>query len=78
MKASPARKSRLKLETRNQKLESKNHILSFGAVVGVWPTQRPKCYKRRRPRASGDPRPLDSRFRGNDVTFDGEAKKLSS
>jgi hypothetical protein len=35
--------------------------------MGLWPTHRDESHKRCRPRVSGDPRPVDSRFRGNDV-----------
>jgi hypothetical protein len=45
--------------------------LSFRVVMGRRPTHPLESFKRRRPRESGDPRPVDSRFRGNDVTFDG-------
>ena len=38
--------------------------------MGLRSTHRDESHKRCRPRVSGDPRPVDSRFRGNDVTFD--------
>jgi hypothetical protein len=50
--------------------------------MGLWPTHRDEGHKRCRPRVSGDPCQVDSRFRpaaqslratgrGNDVAFDG-------
>jgi len=47
--------------------------------MGLWPTRSAESYRRRRPRASGDPRPVDPRspasgedkLRGNDMTFCG-------
>jgi hypothetical protein len=39
--------------------------------MGLRSTHRDESHKRCRPRVSCDPRPVDSRFRGNDVTFDG-------
>ena len=46
-------------------------LLSFRVVMGLRPTHRDESHRLRHPRASGGPRPdeLDSRFRGNDVTF---------
>jgi hypothetical protein len=44
--------------------------VSFRVFMGLWPTHSLESFKRR-PRESGDPLPVDSRFRGNDVTFDG-------
>jgi hypothetical protein len=35
--------------------------------MGLRSTHRDESHKRCRPRVSGDPRPVDSRFRGNDV-----------
>jgi hypothetical protein len=43
--------------------------------MGLRPTHRDESHKRCRPRVSGDPRPVDSRFRGNDVTFDGAERE---
>jgi hypothetical protein len=34
--------------------------------MGLRFTHRDESHKRCRPRVSGDPRPVDSRFRGND------------
>ena len=48
---------------------NKEPNLSFRVVMRLLPTQIPESHKRRRPRASGDPRPVDSRFRGNDMAF---------
>jgi hypothetical protein len=45
--------------------------------MGLRSTRRDERYKRCRPRVSGDPRPVDSRFRGNDVTFDGVKRGIS-
>ena len=39
--------------------------------MGLRPTHRDENRRPRRPRESGDPCLVDSRFRGNDVTFDG-------
>jgi hypothetical protein len=44
--------------------------------MGLRPTHRDESHKRCRPRVSGDPRPLDSCFRGNDVTFDGAPRGI--
>ena len=44
--------------------------LSLRVPMGLWPTQRNENHLRRRPRESGDPAPVDSRFRGNDVIFE--------
>ena len=38
--------------------------------MGLRSTHRDESHKRRRPREGGDPGQVDSRFRGNDVTFD--------
>jgi hypothetical protein len=46
-------------------------MVSFRVFMGLRPTHSLESFKRRRPRESGDPHPMDSRFRGNDVTFDG-------
>ena len=48
----------------------------YRVAMGLRPTHRNESHKRRRPRASGDPRPVDSRFRGNDVTFERAAWEL--
>jgi hypothetical protein len=46
--------------------------------MGLQPAHSLESFKRRRPRESGDPRPMDSRFRGNDVTFErSEARNLA-
>jgi hypothetical protein len=44
--------------------------------MGLRPTHGDESHKRCRPRVSGDPRPVVSRFRGNDVTFDGVSMGL--
>ncbi len=46
--------------------------------LGLRLTHGHESHKRRRPRGSGDPCPVDSRLRGNDVTFQGapEATEL--
>jgi hypothetical protein len=46
--------------------------------MGLGSTHRDESHKRCRPRASGDPRPVDSRFRGNDVAFDGAQRSISA
>jgi hypothetical protein len=38
--------------------------------MGLRPTPRDEINKRRHARETRDPRPVDSRFRGNDVTSD--------
>jgi hypothetical protein len=45
--------------------------------MGPQPTHRYETHPCCRPRESGDPRPVDSRFRGNDVTFDGAQRGIS-
>jgi hypothetical protein len=44
--------------------------------MGLRPTHRDESHNRCRPRVSGDPCQVDSRFRGNDVTFDGVSLPL--
>ena len=39
--------------------------------MGLGPTHRAESCQPRRPRAGGDPRGVDSRLRGNELTFDG-------
>jgi hypothetical protein len=45
--------------------------------MGLRPTHRDESHKPCRPHVSGDPRPVDFRFRGNDVTFDGALARLA-
>jgi hypothetical protein len=40
-------------------------MVSFRVSMGLRSTHRDESHKRCRPRGSGDPRPVDSRFRGN-------------
>jgi len=45
--------------------------------MGLRPTHGDESQKRRRPRVSGDPRRVDSRFRGIDVTFERVKRGIS-
>ena len=51
--------------------------MSFRVVMGLRPTHRDESQKRRRPRVSGDRHRVDSRFRGNDVTFERAQRGIS-
>jgi hypothetical protein len=50
--------------------------MSFRVVVGLGSAPRDESHKRCRPRVSGDPRPVDSRLRGNDVPFEGAQGRI--
>jgi hypothetical protein len=53
--------------------------VSFRVAVGLQPTHRNESHRVRHPRESGGPcrNKLDSRFRGNDVTFGGAQRGIS-
>jgi len=59
------------------KMLPQNLALFFRAGRGLRPARRAESPLRRRPRESGNPTPMGSRFRGNDTTFSGAQRGIS-